>query len=198
MSATATTTDRVARRRAETRERILEAAWRLARRDGIAGLSLRDLAGELGMRAPSLYGYFDSKDAIYDAMFRQGYEQLLAATRGIEVDPSDPGAALREGGRRFLRFCTDDPARFQLLFQRSVPGFAPSDEAYEPSIAAWDEMVTLFAAIGIDELGLVDLWTAIVSGLASQQLANEPGGHRWAALLDDAVDMFLAHAGVPS
>ena len=51
---------------------ILEAAWSLARSEGLISFSLRDLAAKVGMQAPSLYQYFPSKDAIYDAMFRQG------------------------------------------------------------------------------------------------------------------------------
>ena len=43
----------------------------------------------------------------------------------------------------------------------------------------------------------VDLWTALVTGLASQQVSNDPGGDRWRRLLDPAVGMFLA-AHLPS
>jgi hypothetical protein len=38
-----------------------------------------------------------------------------------------------------------------------------------------------------------DLWTAVVAGLASQQLANEPGGDRYLRLIDEAVAMFADH-----
>ena len=38
----------------------------------------------------------------------------------------------------------------------------------------------------------MDLWTALVSGLINQQLANDPGGDRWARLIDRTVDMYLA------
>src|SRR3979409_525344 len=71
------TRDRRAERREATRSEILAAAWELARTEGLAGLSLRDVARKIGMRPPSLYWYFDSKHAIYDAMFAQGYRQAL-------------------------------------------------------------------------------------------------------------------------
>jgi AcrR family transcriptional regulator len=45
---------------------IVASAWNLAREHGIAGISLRELAGRVGMRQPSLYEYFDSKDALYE------------------------------------------------------------------------------------------------------------------------------------
>jgi AcrR family transcriptional regulator len=114
------------RRRQQTRAEILEAAWRLAERDGIAGLSLRELAGEVGMRAPSLYTYFDSKAAIYDAMFAQGYRELDAMQAQVEIDPDDPVGTLERSAEAFVDFCCASVARFQLMFTRAVPGWEPS------------------------------------------------------------------------
>ena len=42
-----------------------------------------------------------------------------------------------------------------------------------------------------------DLFTAIVGGLINAQQANDPGGDRWARLLDVAIDMFADHLGLP-
>lgn len=187
-----TTTDTRAARREAKRERILEAAWRLARRDGIAGLSLRDLAKTVGMRAPSLYSYFDSKLALYDAMFAQANRELLEE---LDVDTDgDFEALLRDRARRFFRFATADPARAQLLFQNAIPDFEPSPDSYALAVEVLGEGRQAFAEAGLSEKAL-DLFTAIIAGLVNQQLANDPGGDRWGRLLDDAVDMFLDHVG---
>jgi len=53
----------------------------LARRDGLAAVSLRELAEAVGLRQPSLYVYFTSKLDLYDAMFADGYRGLLENTR---------------------------------------------------------------------------------------------------------------------
>ena len=53
-------------------------------------------------------------------------------------------------------------------------------------------MQSLFMEHGITDPDAMDLWTALISGLTGQQLANDPGGTRWARLVDRAVDMFLA------
>jgi AcrR family transcriptional regulator len=63
--------DRKHERRTATRAEILDAAWGIAREKGLADLTLREVGSRIGMRAPSLYSYFDSKNAIYDAMFGQ-------------------------------------------------------------------------------------------------------------------------------
>jgi AcrR family transcriptional regulator len=181
------------RRRQQTRAEILEAAWRLAERDGIAGLSLRELAGEVGMRPPSLYTYFESKAAIYDAMFSEGYRKLDAMEAELEIDPDDPVGTLERSAMAFVDFCCASLARFQLMFTRAVPGWEPSPEAYAVSVASYERGVEELAELGIEQPRHLDLMTALFSGLASQQLANEPGGDRWRRLSRDAAEMYLAH-----
>jgi hypothetical protein len=69
---------KVAQRREAKITSIVEAAWSLARERGIQLVSLRDLAEEVGMQQPSLYAYFDSKNALYDAMFADGNWEVVA------------------------------------------------------------------------------------------------------------------------
>src|SRR5579862_3510962 len=123
------TRDRRAERREATRAEILEAAWELARQHGVAGFSLRDVASKIGMRPPSLYWYFDSKHAIYDAMFAVGNRELLTRLEAEEW-PAEPRALLGRVARIFVEFSAEDPARSQLLFQRTIPDFEPSPESY--------------------------------------------------------------------
>jgi AcrR family transcriptional regulator len=188
--------DRRAERAEATRREILEAAWTLVREEGLAALSMRELGARVGMRAQSLYVYFPSKHAIFDAMFRAANEDLRErlATAGSRV--TDPVAALRRRTSKFLAFCVEDPVRYQLLFQRTIPGFEPSPESYAPAVEVLDSGLRALRACGIDDPRALDGWTAIVGGLAAQQNANEPGGRRWVQLADELADMFLSHFGV--
>lgn len=190
-AATTPTVDRRVARREATKGEIVDAAWALAREQGLAALSMRDLAAAVGMQAPSLYQYFGSKLAIYDAMFGQGMREALAVV-GAAVDTRDRRGALRESGRRIVEFATSDPVRAQLLFQRTIPGFEPSPESYAPAVEMSARVQALIIELGITDPDAMDLWTALMSGLANQQLANEPGGTRWTRLIDRTVDMFLA------
>ena len=186
-----------ARRRVETTDEILEAAWRLAPRDGLASLSMRDLGREVGLKAQSLYAYFDSKAALYDAMFRQGHELQAEMMRDWPDDLSamaDPRAQVKELCRQFVAFCVADPVRYQLLYQRVIPEWEPSTETYALAIEQLDHLRRALASAGIDDPGHVDLWTAVMTGLTDQQISNDPGGDRWARLVDDAVDMLFDHA----
>jgi AcrR family transcriptional regulator len=179
------------RRREATKAEILEAAWDLVREHGLAALALRDLAARVGMRAPSLYQYFDSKHAIYDAMFAQGWNQALEV---VVDDPAitDARVAMQRGAHAFFDFATSDAARAQLLFQRTIPGFEPSPASYAPAVEVLTRTQTMLARLGITDPDATDLWTAVISGLTSQQLANDPGGTRWERLIDRTVDMYLA------
>jgi AcrR family transcriptional regulator len=166
--------------------RILETAWQLSREHGLAGLSLREVARRLGMASPSLYGYFASKDALYDAMFAQGYREYLALPR---PETSELRDRLKQGARRFVGFCVADPVRYQLLFQRTIPGFTPSPRSYALAVEAYDrDLSQLAGSAALDQADL-DLLTAVMGGIVAQQVANEPGGSRWTDLVERAADM---------
>jgi AcrR family transcriptional regulator len=186
------TRDRRAERREATRAEILDEAWELAREQGLAGLSLRDVAARIGMRPPSLYWYFESKNAVYDAMFAEGNRALLDRV-DAEDWPTEPRSLLRKVARIFVEFCVDNPVRAQLLFQRTVPGYEPSPDSYALAVQVIEQGRSIFAAVGVVDPAHFDLWTALTSGLVSQQLANDPGGDRWVSLIDDAVEMYANH-----
>ncbi len=179
-------------RRRSARDAILDAAWDVVRSDGLAGLSLRELAKRAGITTPTVYAYFPSKNAIYDAMFYQAAAKF-ADRMSEPYDSEDPPAILAGGVRRFLEFCTSDSARYQLLFQRTIPGFEPSPESFAPAILALELVRERLALNGIDDPRHLDMWTALTTGLVDQQISNDPGGDRWARLIDDFVAMFLAY-----
>jgi AcrR family transcriptional regulator len=186
------TSTSIADRRAERREQILAAAWEIAAESGLAAVSLHEVARRVGIRQPSLYGYVSSKLDLFDAMYRQAYEQLLA-----RLDHADPGgtarAQLLRVSRLVLDFVVENPPRQQLLFQRTIPGFEPSPESYALAKRVVDRCVGLLAALGADSPAHVDVYTALVAGLGSQQIANDPGGDRWTRHLEALLDTFLDH-----
>lgn len=183
------------RRHNATRQEILDAAWAQAEESGVAGISLRELAAAVGMRAPSLYTYFASKDAIYDAMFTEAYEALSRFSNEIVVEATglDRVDALALAAERFVRFCQDSPARYQLMFTRAVPGWEPAPEAYAVSVRSYTEMAEVLAGFGIMSQEALDLYTAVSAGLAAQQMANDPAGDRWRRLARSSMEMLVEH-----
>lgn len=179
------------RRRQSMIDEVVDAAWALVHEQGLAGLSMRDLGERVGLHASSIYQYFPSKLDIYDALFAQGHRQLHAAMADLDRT-SDPVSVFRAGSARFTAFCTDDPVRYQLLFQRTIPDFEPSAASMALAWQSYQDMVGVLASLGVADGPDVDLWSAIQIGLTDQQIANDPGGQRWASQLDRAIDMFLA------
>jgi AcrR family transcriptional regulator len=188
--------DRRAERREATRREILDAAWGIARRDGLSAVTLREVAGRIGMRSPSLYSHFDSKNAIYDAMFAQAWIELCAEFDAMDPPPAAHRRAVLVLAEAFFDFAVADLARYQLMNQRTIPGFRPSEEAYAAATAAYERMQAVLHRCGVHSPADLDLWTAIIGGFVDQQLANDPGGTRWRRQLPRLVDMYCDEVGV--
>jgi AcrR family transcriptional regulator len=184
---------KVALRREARAAEIVACAWKLARQQGVAGLSLHSLAREVGIRQPSLYEYFESKHALYDAMFADGNRQLLAGLDALTL-PKDPRAALKKFMITFTSLALEDSARFDLLFHRPVPGFEPSEASYALAQEVLGRCVALVRAAGVGQQGDVDCVVAVVAGLMEAQLSNEPAGNRWIRHLNRLIDLLVDDA----
>lgn len=197
--------DRRHRRREETIEQVLSIAVDVMNEQGVAGLTLGEVARRMGIRTPSLYVYFDGKNALYDALFQRGWSELLAALEARNRD--DPLEELREGGEIFVRWSVEHPAYAPLMFWRPVPGFTPSEAAYAPAVEmsqrARDQLVRLQAAGVLSDDADLDLawraWSSLITGVITQQLANAPGEPyetgTFTSTLPDLVAMWLARYG---
>jgi AcrR family transcriptional regulator len=184
--------DRRRDRHETTKQEILDAAWSIVRADGLAALALRPLAHAVDMEPQSLYTYFASKNALYDYMFADGNQELANRFAAAEI-PDDARGRLRAVARLFVTFAAQDQARYQLLFLRTIPGFQPSPDSYAIAVKVLGSARALLTSAGLRNDADFDLFTAVVSGLASQQLANDPCGDRYIRLTDDAVTMFADH-----
>ena len=167
---------------------------------GLPSITLRSIAARVGMQAPSLYSHFASKNAIYDAMFADAWATYNALIPGFRAR-----ITARTSGRKrllimaesYFDFAAENLERYQLMNQRTIPDFAPSAEAYQPSLACYEEMVGEFAQLGSTRPDDLDVYTALIAGLIDQQLANDPGGDRWRRQLARVMDMFADDLGLP-
>ena len=175
--------DRRARRRQETIEEILDIATDVMAEEGVNGLSLAEVARRLGVQPPSIYKYFPSLMAIYDALFRRGQVEHLEVMRQAMAG-AEPGLdALTAGLEASGRWALTHRPTAQLMFWRPVPSFEPSADAFAPSV----EMVSLQRAAmadavaagqlgpGADSEEAVYLVSTLIVGVLSQAMANEPG-----------------------
>jgi AcrR family transcriptional regulator len=196
-------------RRQQTIEEALDAAVAIMEEAGVGGLSMSEIARRLGMRQPSLYKYFPSLHAVYDAVFARGLAGTGAAIEAAVGEGPRGVVTIRAAGRALVRWAVENPALAQLLYWRPVPGFAPTAATFAPSVALMDRLRAAFAAaVQAGELHpqaateeAPRLFTIVLSGLISQQLANEPGAGydsgMFTSLTDAALDMFFARYAPP-
>ena len=92
MKVTSMTDEReVIRRPADRRERILDAAEKLARRGGYFGFSFRDVAAAVGVKSASIHHHFPTKEDLVVALTARYRDRFLESLG----DPLQPGAARR-------------------------------------------------------------------------------------------------------
>jgi AcrR family transcriptional regulator len=193
------TRDRIAERREATRREIVAAAWELAREHGLQGFTLRDLAAQVGMRAPSLYTHVDSKLALYDAMYADAWSEFAErAAERMDTLPEDDREAVTAMAVHFADYVLTDPPRHQLMNHRSVPGFVPSDASYAPAIRIFERTIAELTSRGVSERADIDIYVAVIGGLIDQQHANEPGGRRFVDLIPRAVAQWADAVGLPT
>lgn len=183
----------VAARREAKVAAIVEKAWELADKDGVAALSLHALARAVGMRQPSLYEYFDSKNALYDAMFADGNRQLLAHLDAQRL-PRDPRSALKTYLAAFASFALERPPRYELMFLRHLPGFTPTPDAYAVAQQVLGRIIALMHDAGVKRPADVDCLVAVIAGLIDAQLSNEPATRRWVRHIDRLTDLVVDDA----
>lgn len=185
------------RNRLRTMGTILETARDIMREQGVAALSIHELARRLGMRAPSLYNYFDGLMDLYDAVFHQGMvmfgEHIQEHTQGAGTWQEQVRLAMEA----YMSFAIHYPELYQLCFERPVPGFQPSDVSMQVSRDNLQASYTRMAEIK-DELDtdlpaeqVTDLLIAIIHGLTALHMANQPqlplGQGRFGSLIPAAL-----------
>jgi AcrR family transcriptional regulator len=202
--------DRRARRHQETIEEILDIAADVMTDEGVNGLSLAEIARRLGVQPPSIYKYFPSLMAIYDALFRRGQVEHLEVMRQAMASATPGLEALTAGLEASGRWLLANRATAQLMFWRPVPRFEPSAEAFAPSVVMVSlqrtAMVDAVAAGQLgpeaDSEGAIDLVSTLIVGVLSQAMANEPdldwGQGRFTPLFPKLMKLLAAAYPVPT
>ncbi len=170
---------RILERRTVVIREILDAAWALMEREGVAAVSVREVARSVGLRQQSLTYYFPTKQVLLDALFADGFADLRLVFDDLP-DAADTVEAVVDVAVAYVDYCVGHPARYHLMFQRTIPGFEPSAESHRIALTALGELVQRMAAAGISGNADLALMRSLLSGLAAEQTANDPGGRLFA------------------
>lgn len=79
----------------DTKHRILEAALSLFSQKGYANVYVGEIAEAVGIKAPSLYKHYKSKQDIFDAILQEMQERYRAEAVMLNMDGSDANADIQ-------------------------------------------------------------------------------------------------------
>jgi AcrR family transcriptional regulator len=197
-----TPTQRRQRNREEMRNTILHTALEIMHEQGAGGLNLNELARRVHLCPSSLYVYFPSKMAIYDALYALGIRMFSEELERILQSIPDPWDALQAVIERTITLSVDRPEIFQICFERPIPGFEPSAESMAETSELTGKMYSLMERVlpadgtetHPDFPPAHGLFIAMWHGLTALHIANDPGlpagSGRFGSLVPAAVQLF--------
>lgn len=191
---------RVAARRQGVIDEAIVHAARIVAEEGAGALTVSEVARRMGMRPPSLYKYFPSLHALYDALFEHG-NRVMAARVAAATEAMEPGLErMVTAARTVTRWGAEEIGYSPLMFWRPVPGYEPSAQAFAPAqeamaVVAEDAAAAIAAGDldpDADPSEVVRMLTAVAAGIVSQQLSNEPGVAFEDGAFTSLIDQWLA------
>lgn len=163
------------RYRRQTRSEIKDAArGQIAAAGGAGSLSLNALARSLGMAGPSLYRYFDSRDALLTELLVDAFADLADTVERAVAGARTPVEQFRAYGAAYRRWVLENPELYELLFGTPVPGYAaPLPDTGPAAARALQALITAVGRIraeaGAPEppaaaLDPADRWADLLAG----------------------------------
>ena len=166
-----------ARRVAERRQQILDAARAVAEGEGWAAVTSRRLAGAIGYTQPVLYQHFPGgKTEIMRTVALAGFAELAAATRAAMGDKTGPQAVAAVADA-YLRFAATHPSLYEAMFQLPIDARFAQDDAETELRSGFN---ALSAALGTDDDGTATelLWSALHGMSLLERAGRMRQGHR--------------------
>src|SRR3954447_762130 len=142
------------RARADTVREIKDTARRVLVAHGGEGFGLRAIAREMGMTAPALYRYFDSRENLVEHVVADLYDELCTHLESARdaADPPTPAVQLLACSRAFRRWAIAHHQEFGLLFGSVGDDVVPSHDrlqahAGSPAYAAARRFGEIFVTL---------------------------------------------------
>jgi AcrR family transcriptional regulator len=167
--------DARARRAAERRQQILDAARAVAEADGWAAVTSRRLADAIGYTQPVLYAHFPGgKTEIMRTVALAGFAELAAATRAA-VGRKTGKRAVTAVADVYLDFAAAHPSLYEAMFQLPIDARFAQDDAEAELRSGFN---ALAAALGDDETATEVLWSALHGMSLLERAGRMRPGHR--------------------
>lgn len=183
-----------------TREKILATARSVAQTRGYGGLSFRDLARDVGIKAASVYHYFPSKSDLGAAVAKRYWEDTAALLEALSAESADPLVALRRYPDVFRRALENDNRMCMCSFMAAEYDDLPVPVRTE--VQAFADVNVAWLAATLTDASVVDAEDgetrarAIYAAIAGAQLLARSRSDP--ALYDSLVDGYRAAGLLPA
>jgi AcrR family transcriptional regulator len=193
------------REKMKLKQAIIDTARSIAIKEGFEAVTIRRIAGAIEYGPPAIYALFENKEAIFQEMLHNGYDELLDTLRTAynqEIEPADRLMALARAYWHFAEYC---PRIFTAMNGLPVPGLnyplmggkagKPAAIVQIQAIVA-DILREIFLPRQVSEQELDDMVQILrgtMQGLATIALAGriQGGRERALALLERAIHDYL-------
>jgi AcrR family transcriptional regulator len=157
------------------RAAMIDAAAIVLENHGADELSLRETARRAGVSQTAPYRHFKNKQALLAAVAGDGFRMLLEELKSAGVPyEDDPVEAVTQMGAAYIRFATEQPGRFRLMFGRDIKNRHQYDELENVTEEIAD---TIGGVLPNPAMGL-GLWSAMhgLAWLLIEEVADMGGG----------------------
>lgn len=161
------------------REQLCRVATRRFAEYGHAGVSLRQLAAELGCSPMTPYRYFRDREAIIAAVRAAAFARFADAMAAAAATVTDPVARLGRLGEAYLRHARTDPHGYRIMFELAQPRARDYPALDREEARAWAVLrdavaaaVEAGAVAGDPDIVAHVLWAGL-HGLAALDLAGK-------------------------
>jgi AcrR family transcriptional regulator len=154
----------------DLRHRILEAAADLLREEGLAALSMREVARRAGVTHQAPYHHFADREAILAELVSGGFAMLADRLARANEGAARHGArrVLYDAGHAYVDFALEQPGRFRIMFRPELCDPARFPAAAEAGDRAHAELMRMVSLVhGAPDEALATLHWSQVHGLAS-------------------------------
>lgn len=170
------------------RARLCEAAAKIYVEEGPAAVTMRRLAGELGVGTMTPYRYFDNKEEIITAVRTRGLNRFSEALERALESPGDGRTRSRAVRDAYIAFARENTATYRLMFEypetrRDDPAYRQAHERMWHTIAAHVNVMIAEGTVAADAAILGhQIWAALHGAVMLEIAGMLPEGYDAASL----------------
>ncbi|MGH6980250.1 MAG: TetR/AcrR family transcriptional regulator [Stellaceae bacterium] len=163
----------------EFRRRLCDVAERLFAERGKEGVTMRELARELGVSAMTPYRYFQDKESILAAVRANAFDDFAAALEAATRIPGNAAERADAVGRAYLHFAFSKPAAYRLMFDLAqqddgrFPDLERAGKRARATMTGYMEALVAGGFLAGDPEMLGQIFWATVHGLIVLHLAGK-------------------------